>query len=167
MDELYVLARRVLLDALDALGPHRDAAILVGAQAIYLHTGAAELAVAEYTTDADLAFDPVLLGEIPPLEQSLRSAGFRPADARSVGVWKSIAGPGGVEVVVDLLVPSSVSPGKGRRAARLVGHLDELFGSRGASGSAMAARAVHPLMDEHEIRLSCEVLAGDLIVAMR
>ena len=42
MDELYVIARRVLLDALEALGPHRDATILVGAQAIYLHTGDAE-----------------------------------------------------------------------------------------------------------------------------
>ena len=27
MDELYVIARRVLLDALDALGEHRDATI--------------------------------------------------------------------------------------------------------------------------------------------
>jgi hypothetical protein len=30
VDELYVLARGVLLDALEALGPQRDAAILVG-----------------------------------------------------------------------------------------------------------------------------------------
>lgn len=37
MDELYVLARRVLLDALEALGVHRDVCVLVGAQAIYLH----------------------------------------------------------------------------------------------------------------------------------
>src|SRR6187401_2744009 len=32
----YVLARRVLLDALQALGSQRDAVVLVGAQAIYL-----------------------------------------------------------------------------------------------------------------------------------
>jgi hypothetical protein len=32
-DELYVMARRVLLDALDTLGHHRDAIVLVGAQA--------------------------------------------------------------------------------------------------------------------------------------
>ena len=30
MDDLYVVARRVLLDALEALGAHRDAIILVG-----------------------------------------------------------------------------------------------------------------------------------------
>lgn len=33
----YVLARHVLLDALDARAPHLDA--VVGAQAVYLHTG--------------------------------------------------------------------------------------------------------------------------------
>lgn len=36
LDELYVMARRVLLDAIDALGHHRDAIVLVGAQAVYL-----------------------------------------------------------------------------------------------------------------------------------
>jgi hypothetical protein len=38
-DPLYILARAALLDALEALGAQREAAILVGAQAIYLHTG--------------------------------------------------------------------------------------------------------------------------------
>jgi hypothetical protein len=46
----YVLARAVLLDALDALGPHRDAVVLVDAQAVYLHAGEAELATAPMTT---------------------------------------------------------------------------------------------------------------------
>jgi len=58
VDELYVIARRVLLDALDALAAHRDATILVGAQAIYLHSGDANLGVAAYTTDADLTPGP-------------------------------------------------------------------------------------------------------------
>ena len=57
-DPLYVRARAALLDAVEALGIHRDAIVLVGAQAIYLHTGAADLAVAEYTTDADFAVRP-------------------------------------------------------------------------------------------------------------
>lgn len=125
MDELYIIARRVLLDALEALGPHRNAAILVGAQAIYMHTGDAELAVAEYTTDADLALDPALLDEIPPLEQSFQRAGFMPMGSRGVGVWKTSRrgrGDRDVKVQVDVLVPSAVSPGKGRRSARLSGH---------------------------------------------
>lgn len=127
MDELYVIARRVLLDALEALGAHRNATILVGAQAIYLHTGDAELAVAEYTTDADLALDPDLLDEIPPLEKALQDAGFLYMGKSGVGVWKTIRADrdsNEVEVQVDLLVPSAVSPGKGRRAARLPGHDD-------------------------------------------
>ncbi len=44
-DPLYVQARRVLLDATDALAEQLDAIVLVGAQAIYLHTGDADLAV--------------------------------------------------------------------------------------------------------------------------
>ena len=274
MDELYVLARCVLLDALEALGAHRDATILVGAQAVYLHTGDADLAVAEHTTDADLALDPALLDAIPPLEQALQDAGFHPMGTRGVGVWKtrrSGRDGGDVEVQVDLLVPSTVSPGRGRRAARLPGHddhaarkvdglegvlvdqvemtlasldperdprrvtlkvagpgallvaklfkireragtaravdkdaldvlrilqgvettalaehialmrgdersrpvaeqatqlLEELFGTRGCEGSVLAARATQPLMDEDQVRLSCEILAGDLLAAI-
>jgi len=39
----YVRARTSLLDALEALQPHLDALVLVGAQAIHLRTGAADL----------------------------------------------------------------------------------------------------------------------------
>jgi hypothetical protein len=42
---------------------HSRVVVVVGAQAIYLHTGAIELAVAEYTTDADITIDPALLHE--------------------------------------------------------------------------------------------------------
>lgn len=73
VDELYVMARRVLLDALDALGLHRDALVLVGAQAVYLRVGAADMAVAPYTTDADLVIDPAVLAAIPPLERTNRA----------------------------------------------------------------------------------------------
>ncbi len=68
-DPLYVNARRVLLDALTALEPQLDSIVLVGAQAIYVHTGAVtDLAVAEYTTDADLAVAPADLRDSPLLE---------------------------------------------------------------------------------------------------
>ncbi len=125
MDELYVVARRVLLDALDALGSHRNAVILVGAQAIYLRVGEANLAVAPFTTDGDLALDPSLLAEVPPLEQVLTAAGFLPKAKDSVGIWitqRHTAANPRTPVQIDLLVPASVSPGTGRRAARLVGH---------------------------------------------
>ena len=125
MDELYVVARRVLLDALDALGPHRDALIVVGAHAVYMRVGEAGLATAPHTTDGDLAIDPTRLGRIPPLERALVQAGFRSRNRDSVGVWithRSTRANPAVEVAVDLLVPASVSPGRGRRAARLPGH---------------------------------------------
>jgi len=58
LDSRYVEARRVLLDALTALAPHGRAFIVAGAQAVYLHTGEADLAIAPFTTDADLRSTP-------------------------------------------------------------------------------------------------------------
>ncbi|MFO0722868.1 MAG: GSU2403 family nucleotidyltransferase fold protein [Myxococcota bacterium] len=148
-DELYILARRVLLDALEALGPHRNAIVLVGAQAVYLRVGEADLAVAAFTTDGDLAIDPTLLASIPPLEKALMDAGFIPKTKDSVGVWitkRPTSKSADTEVAVDLLVPESVSPGEGRRAARLPGHDDR------------AARIVKGLdgavVDVEELRLA-------------
>jgi hypothetical protein len=126
MDELYIVARSVLLDALDALGAHRDALTLVGAQAVYLRVGEADIAVAAYTTDGDLALDPQRLAEIPPLERALGEAGFNPSKAgSSVGIWittRATQADPKTQVAVDLLVPATVAPGGGRRAARLSGH---------------------------------------------
>lgn len=112
----YVTARSVLLDALEALEDHLNAVILVGAQAIYLHTGRADLAVAEFTTDADLALDPALLGTTPALEQAMEGKGFT-REQNQPGIWRSQR----ENVTVDLMVPEAVG-GPGRRAARLEGH---------------------------------------------
>jgi hypothetical protein len=127
-DPLYVAARRVLLDALTALAPHHEAVVVAGAQAVYLHTGAADLAVAPYTTDGDLALDPSLLGEVPELEAAMTAAGFhlKPQAGGHVepGIWLSSAQIQGREVLipVDLIVPDGAASGRGRRAARLAGH---------------------------------------------
>jgi hypothetical protein len=120
-DPLYVAARSVLLDALDALGAHRDALVLVGAQAIYLHTGAVDLAVAEHTTDADVTIDPRLLGPTPEIESAFVSAGF--LRGPRVGSWITTREIGGdtVSIELDLMVPEALG-GRGRRAARLEGH---------------------------------------------
>jgi hypothetical protein len=82
----YVLARSVLLDALEALRPHLDAVILVGAQAIYLHTGDADLNIPPTTTDADLALTPNKLGDSPLLEDAMEAAGF--VLAADPGAWR-------------------------------------------------------------------------------
>jgi hypothetical protein len=125
-DPQYVVARGVLLDALQALRDQREAVIVVGAQAIYLHTGAIELAaVPEFTIDADLTIDPALLQETPEIEAAMRAAHFR--RGKRVGAWiidREIAGIA-TTVEVDLMVPEAVA-GAGRRAARLPGHAKEV-----------------------------------------
>lgn len=144
-DPLYVLARTALLDALEALGPQRDAVILVGAQAIYLHTGSVDLAVPEYTTDADVVIDPALLRDLPELELALSSAGF--FRGPRVGAWAITKHLDGrpVDVEIDLMVPEAVG-GSGRRAARLVGHKDQV--ARKARGLEAA------LVDKQTVALS-------------
>jgi hypothetical protein len=108
LTELNVRSRRGLLDALEALEPHLDALILVGAQAIYLHTGDIDEAIATETKDSDLAVDPSALGDDPLLEEALADAGFqRNLVHPQPGEWLS---PDGVPV--DLLVPAAVAPGK-------------------------------------------------------
>jgi hypothetical protein len=129
----YVAARRVLLNALDALGPHRKAIVLVGAQAIYLHVGEGDLAVSPYTTDGDLAIDPRELDDKPELTKALESAGFELAIRP--GTWTM------TEVQIDLLVPASMG-GSGRRGARLGPHGNEV--ARKASGLEAA-------MVDHEL----------------
>lgn len=121
-DPLFILARRVLLDALEALGPQRDALVLVGAQAVYLHTGPAGLAVPEFTTDADIAINPELLTDDPRLAETLEKAGFR-TDTAMVGTWvaRRPYRDGEVDVMLDLMVPDAVG-GPGRRGARLAAH---------------------------------------------
>jgi hypothetical protein len=114
LDPVYVLARKILLDALDALGPHRNAFVLVGAQAVYIHAGEVDLAVAPHTTDGDVAINPELLGDVPLLEDALRGAGFELTD--QPGIWLSKE-----EITIDLLVPESMG-GKGRRGAQLGVH---------------------------------------------
>ena len=113
-DELYVKARRVLLDALSALQDHADSLILVGAQAIYIQCGETEFAVAPYTKDADIALDLRTLRQSPDIRDVLVRAGFVLGD--QPGIWQ-----GKDSVPIDLLAPETLA-GPGRRGARLEGH---------------------------------------------
>jgi hypothetical protein len=86
--DLLVAARSALLDALEALASQRDALVLIGAQAVYLHTGAAPVALAEATKDSDLAIDPRVLGDEPLLEAAMTDGGSiatRPARSPAAG----------------------------------------------------------------------------------
>ena len=127
-DPYYVAARRVLLDALEDLADHRDAIIVVGAQAVYLRTGAANVGVAEYTTDGDLVIASDVLAGSPLLEDVMSTrfdhARRGPTGAEEPGVWTRSVDVDGerIEIPVDLIVPEGIAPPGGTRAARLGPH---------------------------------------------
>lgn len=117
-DDLLVKARSALLDALEALADHRSSVVVIGAQAIYLHTGAADVALAETTKDSDLALDVRTLGGDPRIEQAMSAAGFHPnPETGQPGSWVNAHG-----VPVDLMVPDSLAGSGGRRGARIPPH---------------------------------------------
>jgi len=122
-NELYVVARRVLLDALIALRDQSDAVMIVGAQAIYLRSIDVELAVASFTSDADLGLDPDRLADVPLLEGAMTAAGFARDVADHAGSWiqGERVGSTVVNIAVDLLVPENFSGG-GRRSVRIPPH---------------------------------------------
>jgi hypothetical protein len=116
--ELLIAARAALLDALEALTEQRDALVLIGAQAIYLHTGGANIALAEATKDSDLAIDPRALADDPLLDDAMTAAGFhRDLTYPQPGSWLSPTG-----IPVDLMVPEALAGGGGRRGARIPPH---------------------------------------------
>lgn len=117
--DLLVQSRSALLDALEALELHRDSIVVIGAQAVYLRTSAAPVALAEATKDSDLAIDPRQLADDPLLEDAMTRAGFRlDPDKGQPGAWLSPAG-----IPVDLMVPASLTAG-GRqgRSGRIPPH---------------------------------------------
>ncbi len=134
-DPLYVRARSALLDAAEALAPHLDAIVLVGAQAIYLHTGDADLAVAEYTTDADFTLGPGDVADSPLLADLLIDGGFTTRE--HPGGWLSSDG-----IYIDLMVPEALA-GPGTRGARLGPHGKRA--ARRAKGLEAALVDRHPM----------------------
>jgi ribosomal protein L11 len=128
LDELYVQARRVLLDGLEALGEQRRSVIVAGAQAIYLQAGAGSLPIADTTSDGDLALDPELLTDEPTLAGLMEAKGFRLqllGGAPEPGIWEApavIVNGAEVRIPVDLIVPAGVAPPGGNRGARLGNH---------------------------------------------
>lgn len=162
-DPAYVEARRTLLDALEGLGAQRESVILVGAQAIYLHTGEDDgLAVAPFTTDADLSLDPDLLKPEPLLERAMAAAGFTRSPEK-VGTWIGRNG-----VPIDLMV-AEARGGPGRRGARIPPHAEGTARKAHGLEAALVDRERQTLgaLDAADPR-SCEIWVagpGALLVA--
>ncbi len=147
-DREYILARGVLLDALSALGAHRDAVVLVGAQAIYLQVGEADLAVPVMTTDGDITLDPRRLGDAPMVGAAMLEGGFTPL--RQPGAWQ---GRGGVQI--DLMVPEALSGRPGRRGADLGVH---------GHSAARQTKGLEATLVDKEIREIASIAADDIRV---
>ena len=122
LDPRFIQARSALLDVLSALGLHRQAVVLVGAQAVYLRVGEAQTALSSFTNDADLALNPERLATRPAIEDVLASAGYQRRN--QPGLWFNASG-----IEVDLLVPASMA-GRGSRAADLGDSHDRMAAMR-------------------------------------
>ena len=118
----YVEARRVLLDALTALGTHISSFILVGAQAVYVHAGdRTGIGGIPMTTDGDLMVDADLLAPQPDVTGVLQAAGF--STSHNPGSWLSRDG-----VAIDIMVCpyQSGRTGNNARSGRLPPHGNHL-----------------------------------------
>lgn len=142
----YVAARGVLLDALKALADHLSAIILVGAQAVYLHTGSGQLAEPPMTTDGDLALDVTALHTEPEITAALRAAEFQ--EGANPGSW---IGNGGVAVDIMVVPSQSGRAKKGARAAALAGH---------GAATARITPGLEPALVDHAPR-TLEALSPD------
>lgn len=117
-DDLLARTRSALLYALEALADHREAVVVIGAQAIFLRTGPGSVALPEMTKDSDLSLDPRALGHEPLIEEAMRSAGFElQTDKPQPGSWVNREG-----IPVDLMVPEALSGKEGRRGGRIPPH---------------------------------------------
>ena len=162
------MARTGLLDTIEALRAQIDALVVVGAQAVYLHAGSALVAIAEFTTDADLAVDPDLLSSDPLVDEAMLAAGFEPDPRASVvGTWISTRG-----VPVDLMVPEAVA-GPGRRAARVPPHgPTSMRRARGLEAALvdndpMTIGALDPATDPREFRVAVAGPAALLVAKLQ
>ena len=133
----YVRARSGLLDALAALGPLREAAVLVGAQAIYEYTRdhAGDYAVSPFTFDADLALVPELLADDPKVIDAMQNAGY--SLTNQPGIYRRDD-----NVQVDLLVPEAVGGRTGRGAGLGVHGNRAARQVRGLEGALVSHRPV-------------------------
>ncbi len=159
VDALYVAARRILLDVLEALGPHRPKFVLVGAQAVYLQAGDADMeVVAPYTKDADLGIDARDLDRDPSILGLMTAAGdvvrLMRGSATPDAVGKTLA-----KLAGDEMCGPSVRAG--------VDYLERLFATPRARGVDLAVENVTGAIREDEVRALMPNYLAVLLAAYR
>lgn len=159
VDALYVAARRILLDVLEALGPHRPKFVLVGAQAVYLQAGDADMeVVAPYTKDADLGTDARDLDRDPSILGLMTAAGdvvrLMRGSATPDAVGKTLA-----KLAGDEMCGPSVRAG--------VDYLERLFATPRARGVDLAVKNVTGAIREDEVRALMPTYLAVLLAAYR
>ena len=158
-DPLYVAARHALLDAIEALSAHLDAVVLVGAQAVYLHTGSTRALDVSVAGPAGL-----LVAKIFKIGERAGGADRR-SDKDALDVFRLLQAVSTDEFARRMRALRAEERSRAVTEQALA-QLPVLFGSPRAIGSTMAARAAAPLEAEDTIAAATAVLARDLIVAM-
>jgi hypothetical protein len=124
-EPLFAATRHVLLNALAALGTHRGAVVLVGAQAVFLRTQTVRMPGSFFTRDADLSVDPDKLLNEPELLALMNGAGFRLLGTNPGAFAQAAKLSDGREqdIELDLMVAADVAPGSvNRRSVTLPDH---------------------------------------------
>jgi hypothetical protein len=148
--DLAIRTRAALLDALEALEGQLDALVVIGAQALYMHAGEADVAIAAVTKDADIGIDARHLRDDPRLEEALQRAGFhRDLEHPQPGGWISTDG-----IPVDVMIPAAMAgPGAaGRRGVRIPPH---------ANSSMRQARGLEAAVVDNEPKEIRSLQTGD------
>lgn len=146
-----------MLDALEALAEHRNAVIVIGAQAVYLHTGGINVAIAEATKDSDVALDTRVLGDDPRIDAAMKQADFYlDPEKKQPGAWVSADG-----IPVDLMVPEALA-GRGGRSVEMPPH-DKMAARRAVGLEAAVidySALVVPPLDPTDPRVVIANVAG-------
>ncbi|MDR1184436.1 MAG: hypothetical protein LBK67_06525, partial [Coriobacteriales bacterium] len=127
-------SRRLLIEAIRALGDFKKAITVIGAHAVHAWVedawGRIEM---EATRDSDISIHPTFVTEDPKIVDVLRGIGVVPAHKDRPGIYGLVAEgnlPWKARTTIDLLVPEAYA-GAGRRAARIPGQWNSVSRAKG------------------------------------
>lgn len=153
MDELYIVARRVLLDALEALASHRNSIILVGAHAIYLRVGEADAnRPTAHNTHTEISIDLLVPAALSPGKGG-RAARLSGHDDK---VARIVSGLEGIVVDTDVMSIAALEQVDLRK-----------FDIRVAGPAALLIAKVHKIQDRAGSHRSVDKDALDVLRLLR